>query len=246
MTNLSTLTSSYRIFKIGFRQILRDGMLLMLLPAPFLMGFVLKNIIPIIDSILVDKINFSISNWYRISDAMLISMAPILTAMIAAFVLLDERDEGTGAYYLITPSNGGAYLTARVFFPMLWAFFSSVLVMFFFALDVKDISIILCSSLIGTMQGGVFCMFLVSAAGNKVEGLALSKLTNILTMGFVVPWFISSPIKYVFGALPSFWIGELIKGTNVIFSTARLCLIGVATSVIWIIVFIRIFKKRIY
>jgi len=32
------LSMSLKIFKIGFRQILRDGMLLLLLPAPFLMG----------------------------------------------------------------------------------------------------------------------------------------------------------------------------------------------------------------
>ncbi len=49
-----------KLFKIGLRQIAKDGMLLVLIPAPFLAGIFFKFAIPYINTILIKKFAFSI------------------------------------------------------------------------------------------------------------------------------------------------------------------------------------------
>jgi len=239
-------TMTYKIFRVGLQQILRDGILLVLIPAPFLMGAVLRYFLPVADALLQQRMEYSIASWFPLSDAMLITMTPIMTAMICAFVILDERDEQVGIYYHITPAGGYSYLIARILLPMIWALGSSILVMGLFALVIEDGLRIFIASLVGSLQGVAMSMLLVSIAGNKVEGLALAKLTNIVAMGFLVPFFVSSPAKYAFGILPSLWIGEIFKGAHPGVAVLLFYgLMGVLTSLLWMGVLSKVFLRRI-
>lgn len=241
------MSAVFKIFNIGFRQIIRDGMLLLLIPAPFLMGAALRLLLPFVDEIMQQRLDFTLVPWYLLSDSMVLTLTPVMTAMICSFVMLDERDEGIGVYYNITPVTGYSYLISRVALPMVWGYISSVLVVLLFGFVVNDIFTIMIASLIGTFQGVVMSMFLVAIAGNKVEGLALAKLTNIFTMGFVVPWFIQSPFKYIFGILPSFWIGEILINPNLkAFTTIVFGMVGLIICLIWIRVLTKMFLRRIY
>jgi fluoroquinolone transport system permease protein len=141
------------------------------------------------------------------------AMTPVMTGMVCAFLMLDERDEGIGTYYRVTPAGGRAYLAARLGFPMLWAFISSLLVIGLFALAVKNVAVIITAAVLGTFQGIITCMLLVVLAGNKVEGLALAKLTNFFVLGLPAAWFINAPYKYLLGFLPSFWLGEIMRAS---------------------------------
>jgi len=144
-----------KIFNLGFRQVLRDGMLLMLIPAPFLMGIALKLLVPFAEEIVMKELGFSISPWYPISDSLLIVMTPVMTAMVCAFIILYERDEGIGVYYFVTPSGGMAYLISRILLPMVWAFTSTLLVLGLFSLSIESFLVMVLSAFAGTMQGGL-------------------------------------------------------------------------------------------
>lgn len=89
----------------GLGQSMRDGMLLLLLFAPFMMGGALALLLPYADSLLQEPMSMALSSWFLFRDMYLVSMAPIMTTMVAAFVLLEERDEGLGLYHLITPAG---------------------------------------------------------------------------------------------------------------------------------------------
>lgn len=242
------MSSVLKLFFVGLRQILRDGMLLLLLPAPFLMGAALRILLPLANSTLMRELNVALTPWYPLSDALVLSMTPIMTALICALVILDERDEGTGIYFNITPAGGRAYLMARLGLPMVWAFLSSVLVILLFGQAVTNFSVILAVTVIGTLQGIISCMLLVTLAGNKVEGLALSKLTNLFLLGLPVPWLIEAPHRYLFSFLPSFWMGEIImttSGDGLAVSRSHL-LFGVVISLMWIALLFRLFMRRTY
>lgn len=240
------LSNSVKIFKIGFRQVLRDGMLLLLIPAPFLMGIVLKLLLPVVDGILQQRTGISLAPWYGVSDGLVLSMTPAMTGMICAFLILEERDEGIGIYYNVTPAGGYAYLLARIALPMIWGMLSTLLVISLFSFKMYHPFEILTASLIATLQGVVLSMLLVSIAGNKVEGLALAKLANIFVMGFVVPWVITSPFRYLFGILPGFWIGEILKNSGLSLLTVALYgLAGLISCLIFITLLTRVFLRRI-
>ena len=236
-----------KLFFSGVRQILKDGMLVLLLPAPFLMGAVLRFALPVADSILLREKGLTISPWFPLSDAFVMAITPMMIGMVCAFLLLEERDEGIGIYFRITPAGGGAYLLARLGLPMVWAYITSLLVMAFFALAVANIADIIMVAALGTLQGVIACMLLAVLAGNKVEGLALGKLVNFLVLGLPAAWFISAPYKYLLFFLPSFWMGESIlrsmqAGTSQVLLPS---VAGALTSLIWIMFLTRAFLNKI-
>ncbi len=235
-----------KLFSCGVRQVFRDGMLALLLPAPFLMGAVLWFGLPLADSVLVREAGVTIRPWFMVSDAFVMVMTAIMTGMICAFLLLDERDESIGLYYRITPMGGRSYLAARLGIPMMWAFLTSLIVIGFFALAMNNFTVMLVSALLATFQGVIACMLLAVMAGNKVEGLALAKIVNIMILGLPAAWFISAPYKYLLFFLPSFWMGEFIfRSTEAGISQALLPgLAGAIASLIWIVILTRAFLNK--
>ena len=235
-----------KLFCNGVRQVFRDAMLFSLLPAPFLLGAALWFGLPLADSIILREAGFTIQPWFPLSDAFVLVMTPVMFGMICAFLLLDERDEGVGIYYRITPAGGHAYLAARLGIPMLWAFITSLIVLGIFALALHNIAVILIAAVLALFQGVIACMLLAVVAGNKVEGLALAKIVNIMSLGLPAAWFIGAPYKYLLGFLPSFWMGEFIYRSTETGALALLlpALAGTLTSLVWIIVLTRAFLYK--
>lgn len=230
-----------KLFEIGLKQICKDGILLILLLAPFFVGIFIKLIIPLMNTIFIKEFSFSITPWYALIDGMLICITPMFVAMISAFLLLEERDEGVYAFYQITPAEGYSYLCARVGLPMAWAFFVTIFVTILFHISTLSFDAVISTALISSLTGICLAMMVVSFAGNRVEGLAVSKLMGISFIGLILIWFIPAPYHYFMAILPSFWIGMLLlDGIHVI-----TLLFGMMCCFLWIAFFTRKFLKKI-
>ena len=229
-----------KLFQIGLRQISRDGMLLVLLPAPFLIGLFLKLAVPLANRILTDQCSFSIAPWYALADGMLICLTPMFVAMISAFMLLEERDQGVSAFYQVTPAEGFSYLAARIGLPMLWALLATLIVSTPCTLSSISFQVILLGALISSFTGIALAMMVVSIAGNRVEGLALSKLMGISFIGLFFAWLVPAPYHWLAAFLPSFWIGRLLMGGG----NLPAFLPGLATCLVWIALFTRRFLRK--
>lgn len=230
-----------KLFEIGMKQISKDGMLLVMIPAPLLVGLFFKVTVPFINAILTSQFQFSITSWYGLADGMLICLTPMFVAMISAFLLLDERDAGISAFYQITPAQGYPYLLARVGIPMIWAFITTLIAAAVFKISAISFADILSSGLISSLTGIALAMMVVSIAGNRVEGLAVSKLMGISFIGLFLIWFVPAPYHFSLAFLPSFWIGKLLMDGTDFFSFV----LGLITCLLWIAFFTRRFLKRI-
>lgn len=206
-----------KLFRIGLGQIARDGILLALLPAPVMVGLLFKLAVPLADKILEERFSFSLLRWYGLVDGFLICLTPMLTAMISAFLMLEERDEGISAFYRITPAGGRAYLAARVGLPMVWAAFNTIIITLIFGLSGLPIASVLCCSLISTLTGLALALMVTAMAANRVEGLALSKLMGVSLLGLPAVWAVPAPYDYLAAFLPSFWIGRIIADGTIAF-----------------------------
>ena len=235
------MKQTIKLFQIGLKQISKDGMLLVLLPAPILVGLLFKFAVPYANGMLEARVSFSLLPWYGLIDGMLVCLTPMFAAVVSAFLLLEERDEGISSFYQITPASGYSYLVARIGIPMIWAFAITILAMGIFRISGLSVITVLSSSFLSALTGISLAMMVVSLAGNRVEGLALSKLLGLCFLGLIVVWFIPAPYSYVSAFLPSFWIGKLIMdGTN-IFSFV----LGLLSCFIWILIFTGKFLHRI-
>lgn len=234
------MNQTIKLFNVGLRQVLKDGMLLVLLPAPFLVGMIFKLAVPVVNEILEDKLSFSLQPWYGLIDGMLVCLTPMFMAMVTAFLLLEERDENIAAFYQITPASGYPYLTARIGLPMIWALISTIIALLMFNISALMPGTIVLSTLISSLASVSLALMVVSLAENRVEGLALSKLMGLTLLGLILVWFIPAPYSYFSAFLPSFWIGKLlIDGASL-----HSFVIGLIACLFWIFVFTRRFLSK--
>ncbi len=235
------MRQTIKLFQIGLRQITRDGMLFALVPVPAIIGLLFKLAIPFANRIVEERLSFTLTSWYGLVDGALICLTPMLTAMITAFLLLEERDEGISAFYQVTPTAGYSYMIARIGFPMVWTVCLTIIITLICGLSGLSLMATLCSSFISALMGIALAMMVVTMAANRVEGLALSKLMGISLLGLVAVWVIPAPYDYFLAFLPSFWIGKIItEGLGPFSLTMALPLCA-----IWIFVFARRFQTRL-
>jgi fluoroquinolone transport system permease protein len=229
-----------KLFQIGLKQVAKDGLLVMLLPAPLMVGLLFKFGIPSADDTLIEKFSFSLLPWYGLADGMLLCLTPMFVAMVSAFLMLEERDEGISAFYQVTPTAGYSYLAARIGIPVLWAFAATVIVSGFLNISGFGAAVLWAGSLLSALTGIALSMMVVSIAGNRVEGLALSKMMSVSFLGLILYWFVSEPYSYILAFLPSFWIGKIIMDGATIISF----ILGLLSCFIWIFIFVRRFLRR--
>ena len=227
------------IFMVGLRQIRRDGVLLFLLPSPFLIGAIFRLIFPWADFIFRREFSFTLAPWYPLSDAFLIMITPCMVAMVIAFLMLEELDEGLHLYYAVTPAGGENYLAARLLLPLLWALICSLLVAFIFGLAAFFRWQMVVAALLSTIHGGALALMVVSFSQNKVEGLAYGKLMGVFLLGLPMVWLLEPPYQYLAAILPSFWIGEILAQPSL-----ATVLGGVLVTICWAYIFLKLFLRK--
>lgn len=56
----------------------------------------------------------------------------------------------------------------------------------------------------------ITALLVIAISTNKVEGMAIGKLSGLISMGMFVPLLFDTPIQYAAGFLPSFWVGKYL------------------------------------
>jgi len=62
----------------------------------------------------------------------------------------------------------------------------------------------------GTLQGIITSLLILTISSNKLEGMAVAKLSGLMIFGAAIPFFIKDDLQYVLFSLPSFWIGKAV------------------------------------
>ncbi len=241
------MKQTIRLLKGSVTQIYRDQMLVLLCLSPFLSGIMLRFIIPLVNRLLTEYLDFSLAPYYLMVDAMVITLGPMMVSAMTGLLILDERDDGICLYYSVTPIGGEAYLLIRFSLPFLYSLAASLVLIPFTSLGGLSygwmIPAAATTSYVGVMMG----MMLVSIASNKVEGLAVSKLLGVIFFGIPLAWFANSYLRAVGSLLPTYWVMDMLmqaKAGQIVRYWTDFA-IGLACTTIWIIGLYRIFIKRI-
>lgn len=227
------MTNVLKTFFGSFTLIRRDPLLIILVLGPFLYGPAFRFGLPLLQPVLMDAFSFDLSAWYPLSDMLLLTLTPMLAGMLCGFLMLDERDEGLGEYYTVTPLGGVGYLASRLALPVLWSIVIAPVLMMLFSLSHPDMLRVLCIAVAGGVFGATNTLMLLSFAGNKVEGLAVSKMLGLTMMPMIVPIITNSPWGLIAGVFPAYWMGALMQGPLWLFPVA------LAVSVVWMVLFYR-------
>lgn len=178
-----------------------------------------------------------------------IILIPFIFSFIAAFLILDERDEHLLTVLRVMPVSRNSYLTFRLFF---MSVFSFIVLMIFPPL----------SGLIDSTQFSYFAyipvailfalftpvstLLVASFATNKVQAFAIFKIGGTVFLLPIFAFFLNlGNLKYIFSPIPNFWSllsldSVIIKGTVDVVSLT----VGYAFHIVLIIILFYIFNKK--
>ena len=207
------------VFLPFLTEITHDFMLSACIIGPMLMGIAFRFLLPGIEEILCRHFEFPqiLFPYYRMFDLLLVIMTPIMFCFAGVLVILEELDCGVAKYYFVTPLGKSGYLFSRIGVPAIIAFVYDVILLMLFTISEVDMIMNCILSICGVLLAIITSLITLSFARNKMEGMALIKLCGLLIIGVPVAYFLSNPIRYLFGILPSFWMAEICIKNNKLF-----------------------------
>jgi len=224
-----------------FRNVFRDGLMVLILVAPFLIAGGFRFGAPFVRKLLLP--GFDLAIHYPFINTFLLLIPGMMLGAIIGFLLLDERDEQVLSFIAVTPLRLSGYLRFRTAMPVAYSAFFSIPVLLLSGLGeidvVKTIPVVIMASLGAPMMA----LFLSSFAANKVEGMAVYKLAGIFQAGAFVAYFVTSDLQYLGGILPSFWVTKAYL-SPVGIKFWLFIAAGVVVHLFYIFLFMDFFKKK--
>jgi len=232
-----------RSFGTFIRQITRDNMLWAGCLAPLLVALLFRFGLPYAETLLCDYFQKGamLADYYLLFDLVLCLMPSYMFCFASAMVMLTERDENMAGYMAVTPVGKTGYMLSRLIFPAAVAFPFSILLAYFFSLTNWDLLMLSAVSLLTSLSSTAVALFIFSFSRNRVEGMAMAKMSGLMFVGLVVPFFVFSGSQYLVAFLPSFWAAKLCLEKNML-----LMLPSLAVSVVWIWMLGRRFERKLY
>ena len=234
-----------RAIRLSFFQMLaymrRDMMLFAACLAPILAGLLFRFGIPLLEATLTNWFHMSaiISPYYALIDMLFAMLSPAMFCFVSAMVSLEETDEKTTAYLFVTPLGRNGYLVARFCVPAVVAFLVTIVLLPILKLTSLSLVDILLLAAGGAVQGVIISLLILTLSSNKLEGMALTKLSSLMIFGAAVPFFIKRNVQYVISPLPSYWIGKAI------FENVSLYMLpAFALSAVWIYFLLKRYLRK--
>lgn len=220
----------------------RDMMLFVSCLAPVLAGCFFRFAVPFLEAVLTDCFHVTaiLAPYYKLIDILFAMLSTTMFCFVSAMVSLEETDEKTAVYLFITPLMKTGYLFARFGIPAVIAFLVTIILLPVFQLTGLSLATVLLLAAGGTLQGVIVALLILSISTNKLEGMAVAKLSALPVFGAAIPFFVKSNVLYAAFLLPAFWIGKAVLENQMVYM-----LPAFALSVLWICILLRWYLRKI-
>ena len=190
----------------------RDMMLFAACISPFFIGPLFRFGIPALERVMTGYFvrPAILAPYYEIFDMFFSVLAPTMFCYVAAMVVLEERDDHMTKYLEVTPLGKTGYLVSRLGLPCAAAFGITGCLLPLFNLSHLQAGMAIYLTLTGALQGLVITLLVITLSTNKLEGMAVTKLSGIMFLGIMIPYFVPRRIQYILSFLPSFWVGRAV------------------------------------
>jgi fluoroquinolone transport system permease protein len=186
---------------------------------------------------------FGVERFSRYVAPVALLVPPFLIGWVTGFLLLEDRDDGPLAAVAVTPVGKGGFFAYRATVTVLVTAAVTVLGLRLILPELGPGQAVLLLVLVPG-EAVIAALVLPAIARNKVEGLALTKLTNLAIIAPLLA-IVPTPWRLLGGVVPSYWIGELL-GLSGQSPLPMAALAGVAVSVhlAWGCLLYRLFVRR--
>lgn len=207
-----SLKKSLIMFRQMITQISRDMMMVLLCLTPILAGLAMHYGIPLIEQFVCRHFDKTamIAPYYFVFDWLLSLLPGMMFAFTGALVILGEIDDKIAGYMAVTPAGNSGYLFSRLGYPTILAAIFDCILLRISALSPLRLEDLLVLCITSSFMGIITALLVIAISTNKVEGMAIGKLSGLISMGMFVPLLFDTPIQYAAGFLPSFWVGKYL------------------------------------
>ncbi|MCJ8325049.1 MAG: hypothetical protein HRU29_09160 [Rhizobiales bacterium] len=235
--------------------IFRDKFLVFMTIISIIIAIIMRYLLPWADAALIEKgLMPSASIPYALHDLypMLVSFTAlynggIISGMVAGFLLLDEKDEGTLQALIVTPVPLHYYTIYR--FGLASIFSAVVMFIMVYIINILLLPawqlVLLCIS--ASQVSTIVALFLVLTAQNKVQGFAMGKFTSIAGFTIMIGWFVPDTWQWLLGIFPPFLVHKAywlaLEGNNLWWLALA---IGTLAQIIAIYFMAKKFNKLVY
>lgn len=199
-----------RLGPIDARNVVRDPLLVWIALLPPALALALRFGVPALSQLLAQRLGFELAPYLPLLLAGYVLLAPTMVGMVVGFLLLDERDDRTLIALLVTPVAPGDYLGYRLLLPTVVGMAVTLLCLPLTGLLPLPPAIGLAVALLAAPSSPLLALLLAALADNKVAGLALLKLLNVLLMLPVLAFFVAEPWQWLAGLAPTFWAAKAL------------------------------------
>lgn len=230
-------------FRSMLKQIADDYMLFAAMFAPILAGVAIHFAVPYLERMLTKHYQKAeiLLPYYPLADLLLSFVTPLMVGFICAMVMLSEKDDRIISYFTVTPLGKRGYLISRLSFPCILSAIIGGVITSLFHISSMSIGHIWGISLYNALLGGLVCLFIISMSANKVEGMAMGKLSGVMLLGIFIPFFIPGSVQYIGGILPSYYVGKFITTGQGVWMG-----FGLFVALVWLFSFYRRFIKHCF
>lgn len=232
----------WRTLQVMLQQITRDAMLFAALAAPVLTGIAIHYGVPALETFLCRLLGKEqlLTPFYLLFDLGIAMITVAIFAFVGALVVLGETDDKIVGYMSVTPVGNKGYLFTRLGIPAIASFIIGIILLWIFSLTEISFGKSVIIVFFNVCSGMCVALLIVTISTNKVEGMAMGKLSSMVMMGVVVPFFVTAKVQYIAGILPSFWLGKYMFSGNLSYLAVSLLVGG-----IWLVLLMKKYINKI-
>ncbi|PCI85835.1 MAG: hypothetical protein COB24_11650 [Hyphomicrobiales bacterium] len=203
-----------KFFNNDKKLIFRDSFMIFMLLFTLLISLAVRYILPWMDGILIEKgfmpsenISFALHDTYPMWVSFIsLYNGGLLAGMVAGFLMLDEKDEGTLTALIVTPVPLQHYTFYRFGLASLFSFVMMIAMVYIVGIEVLPLwqLLLLCAS--ASLVSILVSLFLSLAAQNKIQGFAMGKFTSVAGWIIMGGWFVPENWQWVLGVFPPFLV----------------------------------------
>ncbi|MGE4288309.1 MAG: hypothetical protein AB7E36_06445 [Salinivirgaceae bacterium] len=182
----------------------RDPTLLLMLWVPLLIWVVVRFGIAEIVIWVPELVNY-----YMAILAFFSLLIAVFPGFLVSFLLLDEKDKQLFSVVKVTPVSLSGFLLTRIVFMVVLGFVFSVALLVFNGLLKLPWHALAIMSLLNALQVPLFVLLISAVAKNKVEGMTLLKVANVVIFIPAALFFVNNSWINLLGIFPAYWVYKL-------------------------------------
>lgn len=186
----------------------RDPMLVAAMAAPLLVGALVRFGVPRA----TDLIELTEHLPLILGFSML--LAPTLAGFVMGFLLLEEREDRILDAIAVTPLGTGGFFAYRLWWPVLTGGLGAALVALLSGITTVEVGRLVAAVVLAAATGGLITLVLAVLAGDRVQGLALGKLTGVTLMAAVGFQLLPQPWRWLLAPVPQVWVIDAVAGPD--------------------------------